>query len=298
MTRKVVVGLLTDKQEFQLVQASAAREAAARAGLEVEVHFADNNAVQQIHQLFQHVHAPEAERPVAIVVETVTGEGLERVARNAVKAGIGWLLVNRTVPYIETLRAERKDLPISTVTVDQFGIGQIQARQLRALLPKGGSVLYFQGPADTSSGADRLKGVQEALKGSAIELKVLNGDWTRGERREGGQHLAAAEDQRGLQCRARSPRRTTPWRWAPGGRCAILRPEWLALPFIGNDGLPEGGQKAVDTGELTATVVTPTPAGAAVSLVARALAASASPAELKLSARSYPPEQELGKRKR
>ena len=60
--------------------------------------FADNNAVQQIHQLFRHVHAPEGERPAAIVVETVTGEGLERVARNAVAAGIGWVLLNRQVP--------------------------------------------------------------------------------------------------------------------------------------------------------------------------------------------------------
>ena len=73
MAHKVVVALLSDKQEFQLMQAAEAREAAARAGLEVDVHFADNNAVLQIHQLFKYVHAPEAERPAAIICETVTG---------------------------------------------------------------------------------------------------------------------------------------------------------------------------------------------------------------------------------
>src|SRR5512141_1294884 len=111
--RNVVVALLSDQQEFQVMQAGDARAAAALAGLGVEVLFADNNAVQQIQQLYKHVHAPEPERPAAIVVETVTGEGVERVARNAVKAGIGWVLINRAGTYLEALRQERPDLPIA-----------------------------------------------------------------------------------------------------------------------------------------------------------------------------------------
>src|SRR5512139_436936 len=149
MTPRVVVGLLSDAQEFQLMQAADAREAGARAGLAVEVVFADNNAVQQIHQLFRYIHVPQDERPAAIVVETVTGEGLERVARNAVAAGIGWVLLNRQVPYVEALRQAYPGLAIANVTVDQEEVGQIQGRQLRALLPQGGSVLYVQGPSDT-----------------------------------------------------------------------------------------------------------------------------------------------------
>ena len=178
MGAKVVVGLLSDKQEFQVMQAAAAREAAASTGLEVEVLFADNNAVLQIHQLFRHVHAPDGERPAAIVVETVTGEGLERVARNAVRAGIGWVLVNRSVGYLEALREERKDLPIASVTVDQEEAGRIQGRQLRALAPKGGAVILLQGPPDTWAAIGRLRGAEAVVKDAGIELKVLNGDWT------------------------------------------------------------------------------------------------------------------------
>lgn len=295
MAHKVVVALLSDKQEFQLMQAAEAREAAARAGLEVDVHFADNNAVLQIHQLFKYVHAPEAERPAAIICETVTGEGLERVARNATKAGISWVLINRSVPYLDQLRAEHRDLVISNVTADQAGIGQIHARQLKALLPRGGSVLYFQGPADTSAATERLAGIQAALAGSGIELKVLNGDWTEESAGKALSTWLRLKTSEGFTASAIVGQNDS---MALGARKALrlLRPEWLSLPFIGNDGLPEGGRKAVDTGELTATVITPIPAAAAVSLVARALAGERTPGELRLSARSYPPEQELAKK--
>jgi hypothetical protein len=56
-------------------------------------------------QLFRHIQAPEGERPAALVVDTVTGEGLERVARNAIRVGIGWILLNRSVTYLEGCRA-------------------------------------------------------------------------------------------------------------------------------------------------------------------------------------------------
>jgi hypothetical protein len=65
--------------------------------------------------VFGCIHAPKEGRPVAIVVHSVTGEGLERVARNAVRAGIGWLILDHRVDYVEPLRAGRPDLPIAAV---------------------------------------------------------------------------------------------------------------------------------------------------------------------------------------
>ncbi len=295
MAAKVVVGLLTDRQEFQLMQAADAREAAARAGLELEVLFADNNAVVQIHQLFRHIHLPEAERPAALVVETVASEGFERVARNAVKAGIGWVLVNRSGGNLQALRTERSDLPISSVSVDNVETGRIQGRQLRALLPRGGPAVYLQGPSETATATERLRGTQEVIQGTGIELRILNGDWTE----ESGEkalsswlRLTTSEAFRpaAVCCQNDS--------MAVGARRAIRqhRQEWADLPFTGCDGLPEGGQKLVRTGELTATVITPLPAGAAVALVARALAGAPVPAELRLAPQSYPKEEELAAR--
>ena len=128
----MVVSLLSEGQEFQVAQAKDAREAAARLGLDVEVLFAEGHAVVQIQQIFRFVHVPEGERPAAIVLEATVGEGLERVARNAVRAGIGWVLVNTRVAYVDALRAERPELPIAMIGSDQKEVGRIQGRQCRA----------------------------------------------------------------------------------------------------------------------------------------------------------------------
>jgi ABC-type sugar transport system substrate-binding protein len=292
----VVVGLLNDEQDFQKMQAADARRAAARAGLEVEVVFAESNAVLQIQQLFRFVHAPEPQRPVAIVVETVVGEGLERVARNAVKAGLGWVLLNGSVRYIETLRGERPDLPIANVALDNLGVGRIQGRQVAALAPGGGPVLCVSGPADTAAASERLAGLREAL-GPAHEVKVVNGDWT-----EPSGEKAVATWLRLKTSGSFRPGVVVAQNdaMAMGARSAIRthRPDWIDVPLTGCDGLADGGQRLVRSGALAATVVTPTTAGHAVALVARALAGEPLAADVRLAPQSFPAEEELARRGR
>jgi ribose transport system substrate-binding protein len=289
---KVVVGLLTAEQEFQQLQARDARDTAARLGLEAEVVFAEGHAVVQIQQLFKHIHAPEGERPVAIVVEAATGEGLERVARNAVKAGIGWILVNTRVAYVDGLRAEHPDLPIAMLGTDQKEVGRIQGRQCRSLLPGGARVLCVQGPADSTVSADRLAGLKEAL-GKAFEVRGLNGEWTEA---SGAKALTS-------WLRLKTAEAFTPDivvsqndSMAAGARKALLqhRPDWGTLPFLGCDGLPEGGQAMVARGELAATVVTPSNTGPALELVSRWVRTQQTPSrEVLLPPRSHPPEDHI-----
>jgi len=290
--RRVVVSLITQDQEFQLLQAADARESARRLGLEAEVLFADNNAVLQIQQLFRCVHADEAERPAAIVTETVTGEGLERVARNAVQAGIAWILLNRRVAYMDALRRERPGLAIAMVGTDQEEVGRIQARQFKALLPHGGAVLYLQGPPDTSVAQERLRGAEEGLRGAGIELRVVNGDWTEasGEKAVAAWlRLKSAEGQRPVLLVAQNDA------MALGARRALVAasPEWARVPVVGCDGLPESGQQRVRAGEMAATVVMPATAGAAIDLVNRSLRGERPPAEIVLAPRGFPPETAL-----
>src|SRR5438046_2856373 len=175
---RVTVALLGEDQEFERLQAEDAREAAAHHHLEVEVLFAENNPIIQIQQLFRVVHLPEEKRPCAIVTETITGEGLERVARNAVKSGIGWILINRRVPYLAELIQQRPDLPISSVGTDQVEVGRIQGRQFRSLLPGGGHVLYIEGPPDTSVAQERLAGMRTTIADADIGVQVTSGLWT------------------------------------------------------------------------------------------------------------------------
>jgi len=295
----ILVALLAADQEFQRLQADDARAASARNGFKPEVVFAENSAILQIQQLYKAIHRPEGARPRAIVVETVVGEGLERVARAATQAGIGWVLINRRVGYLEDLRRQHPGLPISTVGTDQVEIGRIQARQFRALLPSGvGTVLYVQGPGDTSAAQERLQGTQEGLAGTRIELRTLVGDWTEaggGKAVESWLRLKTSEGVRpdvvGCQNDA----------MAVGARRALetarTRPELARLPLTGCDGLADGGRRLVGVGQLAATVITPSNTGPALDMIARALKTqSPPPAELLLAPASFPRIEELAAR--
>jgi len=289
---RVLVALLTADQDFQQLQAKDAQDTAARVGLDVEVVFADGHAVVQIQQLFRQIHAPGDERPAAIVVEAATAEGLARVARNAVGAGIGWILVNTRVAYVDELRAAHLGLAIAMVGTDQKEVGRIQGRQCRSLLPGGGNVLCVLGPADSTVSADRLAGLEEAL-GEGFEVRGLNGDWTQasGERAVASWlRLKTAEAVRPdvVACKNDS--------MAVGARRALARnrEDSSSLPFLGCDGLPEGGQKMVARGQLAATIVTPSNTGPALELVSRWLrTGQVPPREVLLAPRSHPPEERI-----
>ncbi len=288
MAERIVVSLTSKDQEYQALQGEDARETGRRHGVEVEVLFAEDNAVLQIQQLFRFVHAGEGERPAALLVHTRVPDGLERVARNAIQAGIGWILLNRTAPYVETVRRELPRIAVAAVTTDHLEIGRIHARQLAALCPDGAHVLYIQGPPDASAALLRLQGLEEGLRGRPYELKVLNGEWT----------TASADKAVAGWLRLRTADLFRPTvvvgqndLMARGARAALerLRPDWARLPVLGCDGLPKGGKLDVDEGRLASTVTMPSCGSPAVDLVVRWMRTGAvPPAETVLAPSPYP----------
>jgi ribose transport system substrate-binding protein len=292
-----VVSLLTSEQEFQQMQAADALAAAQRVDAQVEVIFAENNAIQQIHQLYAQIHAPEAERPAAIIVEAVSREGMKRVALNAVKAGIAWVVQQWKTDYLDAVRAECPSAMVTSVAVDEEEIGGIQARQFGALLPQGGTALFLQGPAASDTAVHRMAGLNRGLAGTRVELRpVLNGDWTSASAfRAVASWLRLKTTEAGNVQLIGSQNDSM----ATGARSAILeqRPEWRHLPFTGCDGLPNGGQQLVAAGQLHATIVKPTTTGPAVELVTRALLGGPLPPQVVLHARSHPPIEELARRR-
>ena len=295
MNPRVVVSLLTSGQEFQQMQAADAEAAGKRLGLQVEVIFAESNAIQQIHQLYTYIHAPAEQRPLAIVVEAVRAEGMERLARNAAKAGIGWIAQQQGLSYVPTLLKEGWRVPIGAVAVDEREIGRIQARQFQALLPQGGAVLLLQGPPDSSKTIERRGGLEDALKGSPVQLKgVVHGDWTE----------QSAKSAMTSWLRLKTSEATTidlvgsqNDSMATGARKAIqeLRKDWAKIPCTGCDGLPEGGRRLVDSGELVATIVKPTTTGRALELIAGTRSGRSVPPESLLQPRSYPALEKLSR---
>ena len=292
--RRLVASFFTRDQEFHVLQVADVRAAAGRCRFEVEVLDAGDNPVLQIQQLFRVIHAPVEERPLALIVQTRVPDGLERVARNAIEAGIGWVLLNRTAGYLETLRSEHPGLVIASVTADHEEIGRIQARQFRALLPRGGAVLYVQGPPETAAAQARLKGMAAEIAGAGIEVKVVAAEWTE----------ASAESAVSAWLRLKTSKLFRADlvgcqndALALGARKALRAhpPEWVPVPFTGCDGLPEGGQRLVRVGELAATIVLDSCAGPAVELLDGSLkSGQPPPATLVIPPRSFPPVEELG----
>jgi len=294
MRPRLVASFFMRQQEFQVLQSADIQVTAERCGFEIETVDAEENPVQQIHQLFHVIHAPQEQRPWALIVQTRVADGLERVARNAAAAGIGWVFLNRRADYIEGLRSRHPRLPLSCVTTDHEEIGRIQARQFRALLPAGCAVLYVQGPPETAAARERLGAAEAGLEGSGIEVKVITAEWTEASGEEamrGWLRLKSSEQFRpdivGCQNDA----------LAVGARRALQahRMDLARVRFTGCNGLPNSGQRMVRSGELAATIMIDSCGGPAVELLDRMLkTGERSPPALVIPPRSFPPIAGLG----
>jgi ABC-type sugar transport system substrate-binding protein len=267
-SRRIHAFFLTDQNEFQREQVKAATSAAMRRGHDLEVRYADSNALIQIQQLYESIYARNGPAPDAILVEPVAEEGMPRVARNAAGAGISWAVVNAETSYISALRAKHSGVALFGVSVDNVRAGEIQGSQVLKLL--GGrekaSVLLVQGTLSSTVAEHRLRGMERALKGHPVSMTTVDTDWTRaGARSAVGAWMKLGRDMPDLVVGQNDE-------IAHGARDALGERlgdrELGRIPFIGCDGLPEGGQRLVKSGALAATVVTPLPGERAVEALA------------------------------
>jgi ribose transport system substrate-binding protein len=270
---RFLVSLTTRENDYQLEQAAAAQDASRRLGADLEILYADNDAITQSTQILKAVQAAPQLRPDAIVFEPVGATSLPQVARTAVGAGICWAVLNREAEYLAGLRKTSR-VPIFSVSSDHKEIGKIQGQQFAAMLPRGGCILYIQGPSENSAAKDRTEGMHSALP-TKIQVTALRGQWTEESAyksisswlrlnlaRKGGIDLVGAQNDA----------------MAIGARKCFEdliqgeeREQWLRLPYTGVDGLPKTGQAWVRTGTLKATVIVPPNAGQAISMTAEAL---------------------------
>ena len=270
---RIVISLTTHDNDYQMEQAQSAEEAARRLGVAAELIYADNDAINQSTQLLRVVQAPTETRPTAIVFEPVGGTALPQVARAAASANIGWAVLNREAGYIEELR-KISSAPIFAVSSDHLEIGRIQGRQFAALLPRGGTVLYIQGPSENSAAKERTLGMQET-KPANIQIIALRGQWTE----ESSQRAVrswlklttsqkATVDLVGAQDDSMAIGARKGFEELPS---ELERERWLKLPFTGCDGLPKTGQAWVRSGLLAATVFVPPNTGQAIEMMVQAI---------------------------
>jgi ribose transport system substrate-binding protein len=264
--------------------------------MDLEVVHADNDSVNQSKQLLDSIQQGPSARPDAILFEPVGSTGLPQVALAAASAGIAWVVLNCEVRYIAQLRPAWKTLMFE-VSSNHTEIGRIQGQQLSAILPEGGSVLYIQGPSDNHAAKQRTAGMNET-RARNIQATILKGQWTEASAdRAEAAWLRLSTSQR-AQIDAVAAQDDS---MAIGARRAFEQPaggpekaKWLALPFLGCDGLPKTGQSWVRSGVLAATIVIPPNTPLALETLAKALAGGAQPAERVLTgATSFPSISQL-----
>jgi ribose transport system substrate-binding protein len=275
----LLVSLITEDNDYQLEQAASAQAAANQLGAGVQIIFANNDAVLQTQQILSFIQEP-TKRPDAILVEPV-GTGMPQVAKAAVAAGIGWVVVNSSVDYISQLR-QHALVPVFSVISDHEEIGRIQGQQIAAILGEEGCVLHIEGPAGRDVAKARTRGMM-AAKPARVTVKTLRGDWTERSGHHAVQSWLSLSTSRDLHVGMIVSQNDD---MAMGARRAFqeladlsARDSWLRLPITGCDGVPKTGQAYVSQGWLTATIISPPLTGNAMQLLAAALKTGAQPAE-------------------
>jgi len=287
---RFVLSLTNADNDYQIQQAAAAEHAAGRLNVDLEVIQADNDALTQSQQLLRIIHSRSEARCDAIIFEPVGSTALPQVAKAAVTAGIGWVVLNRDVEYLRDMRSGFR-VPTFSVTSDHKEIGRIQGRQIARLLPSGGSVLSVQGPAESLAAKQRAAGTLENIP-AAVQVKVARAAWTEASayrvvsswlRLPTSQRcpvdlVAAQDDSMALGARKAFQEAT--------GESAVRS---SSLPFLGCDGLPNSGQVWVRRKLLTATVYVPPNAGTAVEMMVNAITkGTIPPGQTLITPVSYP----------
>lgn len=269
---KIVVSLHSVSSVYQQAEARAAQTAAQQFGFRVNIIYADGDAITQSEQLLKLIYSSGEARPDVIILEPI-GTGMIRVAQEAAKAGVGWIVLNREVAYIAELRGSSR-APMFAVTTDHVETGRIQGRQLNALLPCGGMVVYLQGPAGHPVVQARTEGMMET-KDPMIKVRRLQGHWeesTASAAMTSWLRLPTSGEVRPLVVAAQNDF------MAMGARKAVSQAAGQAsqegsdkIRYIGCDGLEEHGRRWTYGGLLDATIICPALSALAIEVLAKEL---------------------------
>jgi ribose transport system substrate-binding protein len=295
---RIVVSLPNDNA-YQHEQKVVAKSIGVRMGLDLQVIQAEDDSKIQSQQLLKILESSTESRPNAFLVEPVSATGLRRVAEGAVAAGIAWVISNSDVDYIKQLRKTPR-VPVFSVTQGQREIGQLQGKQLAALLPQGGSVLYIEGPS-MSSVADQRREGMESSKPRNVRITTIRSQWSE----ESACQSAGARLQLGFSHAEKFDLVAgQTHELALGARKAFRnidnpeqREKWLGLPFIGI-GIPNQVKPLVEGGVLAAAVITSVTMELALRILVRAIETQVQPAERSVvEALSYPDLDKLAAKK-
>jgi ribose transport system substrate-binding protein len=288
---------LPGENNYLREQEAVAKSTAERLGVDLRVINARSDPIAQSQQVLEVIQS-RAGLPDGIIVEPVNNQGLPRVAEAAAAAGIGWVVSNARVDYMEPLR-KAASAPICTVSQDHTEIGRMQGRQISAILQRGGSVLYLRGPGTNFLAAQRSEGLESVL-GSKIHVKSLKIQWTGASAyasvtswlklstvRVADTHLIAAQNTDFIMAARRAFSENTE---------GAERAQWLNLPYCGV-GVLNQVKPLLEDRTLTAAIITSLTMDTALEMLVRNLRTRQQPPEhTVVKAWSQPSLEELTKR--
>jgi len=269
--RRVYVLLIGNKERgevnhFQLLQQETALAEGRRLGLEVEVAFAPG--FDQLRVLKKRLLEATLPPLDGMVTEPANTSTMDLVLREF-KGKVALVILSAWGPSVEAAAPGwGESLALGTVSTDHTRVGEIQGRQVRALLPSGGRVLCVAGPLRSSAAQQRLDGLKSQV-GAGIEVEEISaGQWTESDgimafndwyrvarsRNPVVQVIAAGNDELALGARRACEALAT-----PEHREALLKAK-----FVGVDACPTFGQRLVAEKQLAASVLTPANTGLAL----------------------------------
>jgi ribose transport system substrate-binding protein len=289
-----LVSLTNNDNDYQQEQATAAEKAGRRLGVDVKIIHANNDALAQSQQLLHYVQDSAVARPDAILFEPAGGTAFPQVAKAAVAAGIGWVVLNHEVDYIVELRRSFK-VPVFAISSDHEEVGKIQGLQFAALLPNGGSILYIEGPANSSAARERTVGMN-LTKPANIQVKSMRANWT-----EESAHktvsswlrLRTSQESHIDLVGAQDDSMAMGARKAFGEIPESERARWMKIPITGCDGMPKTGQAWVRNGTLAATIFIRPNTDLAIEMLVEAFKGAAMPERKVTAPESVPSLAEL-----
>ncbi len=170
---------------------------AAPAGKTLKLAFVTNNASDYWTVARKGVEKAEKELPNVSVDVQLPGQGTAaeqtQLVNDLLAKGIDGLAISPVDPANQTdllnkaadqvlVFTQDSDAPKSKRTcyigTDNVAAGRQAGELLKKALPNGGKVMVFVGKIDAQNAADRYKGVQEAIKGSKIQILDVRTDDT------------------------------------------------------------------------------------------------------------------------
>src|SRR5437667_12710730 len=161
---------------WRTAETESTREEAAKRGVDLKFSDAQGKQENQIKALRAFI----AQRVKAIILAPVVETGWEPVLREAKRAHIPVILVDRGI------KVSDESLYVTLIASDFVAEGRLAAEWLARKLNGKGNIVELQGTPGAAPAIDRKKGFAEGL-GKFSELKIIksqSGDFTRSKGKE------------------------------------------------------------------------------------------------------------------